>query len=104
VIDRIDVYRDGLAVRLRSRESPGTIKLPDDSEPTDGRGLSFPWQTPPVEEMPAILYVMLIVANRNRSFFSSSMIAGRSRDARRSLFILAVCREVSWGGRWIGGD
>src|SRR6201981_3272722 len=34
MIDRIDVYRDRLAVRLRSRESSGTIKRPDDSEPT----------------------------------------------------------------------
>ena len=66
MIDRIDVYRDELAIRLRSRESPG--KLPDDSEPTDDRLPSFPWQKPSVEEMPTILYVILIVANRNRFF------------------------------------
>jgi len=80
VIDRIDVYRDELAIRLRSRESPG--KLPDDSEPTDDRLPSFPWQKPSVEEMPTILYVILIVANRNR-FFSPKKIAGNPR-ARRS--------------------
>ena len=32
VIDRIDVHKDRLAVRLRSRESPGTTKLADDIE------------------------------------------------------------------------
>jgi hypothetical protein len=47
VIDRIDVYRDRLALRLRSRESPGTIKLPDDIETSGDRLLSIPWQKPP---------------------------------------------------------
>jgi DNA invertase Pin-like site-specific DNA recombinase len=47
MIDRIDVYRDRLALRRRSRESPGTIKLPDAIEPTDDRLLSIPWQKPP---------------------------------------------------------
>ena len=32
LIDRIDVHKDRLAVRLRSRENPGTIKLADDIE------------------------------------------------------------------------
>ena len=46
-IDRIDVYKDRLAVRLRSRESPGTTELADDIAPTDDRLLSIPWQKPP---------------------------------------------------------
>jgi hypothetical protein len=47
VIDRIDVYRDRLRVRLRSRESRGTNKPAEGVEPTDDRLLSIPWQKPP---------------------------------------------------------
>src|SRR6185437_10501632 len=47
VIDRIDVDRDRLAVRLKSRESPATTKLANDSAPTDDRLLSIPWEKPP---------------------------------------------------------
>ena len=42
LIERIDVYKDRLAVRLRLLESPGAIKLADDVEPTDARLLSIP--------------------------------------------------------------
>ena len=47
LVDRIDVHKDRLAVRLRSRESPGTTKLEGDSALTDDRLLSIPWQKPP---------------------------------------------------------
>jgi len=47
VINRIDVHKDRLAVRLKLQESPGTIKLSGDSEPTGDRLLSIPWQKPP---------------------------------------------------------
>jgi hypothetical protein len=54
VIDRIDVYEDWLAVRLRSREIPGTTKLADDvEEPTDDRLLSIPLAEAVVQEIPA---------------------------------------------------
>jgi site-specific DNA recombinase len=55
VIDRIDVYKDRLEVRLRSSENPGTIKLADDVEPTDDRLLSIPWQKPPSKRFRQIL-------------------------------------------------
>jgi hypothetical protein len=42
VIDRIDVYRDQLEVRLISRETPGTIKLPEGIEP---------WRSPPLHPL-----------------------------------------------------
>src|SRR4029077_2868876 len=53
MIDRIDVYRD--RIRLRSRESSETIKLPDDSEPSGDRLLSIPWQKPPSKRFRQIL-------------------------------------------------
>jgi hypothetical protein len=46
-VERIDVYKDRLAFRLRSRESPGTIKMSGDIAPTDDHLLSIPWQKPP---------------------------------------------------------
>ena len=55
LIDRIDVHKDRLAVRLRSRENPGTTKLADDIEPTDDRLLSIPWQKPPSKRFRQIL-------------------------------------------------
>ena len=47
LIDRIDVHRDRLAVRLRSRESSAATELANDIQPTDDRVLSIPWQKPP---------------------------------------------------------
>jgi site-specific DNA recombinase len=56
VIDRIDVHKDRLVVRLRSRESPGTTKHTDDvEEPADDCPLSIPWQKPPSKRFRQIL-------------------------------------------------
>ena len=55
LVDRIDVHKDRLAVRLRSRESPGTTKLEGDSAVTDDRLLSIPWQKPPFKRFRQIL-------------------------------------------------
>jgi site-specific DNA recombinase len=55
LIDRIDVHKDRLAVRLRSRENPGTNKLAYDIESTDNRFLSIPWQKPPSKRFRQIL-------------------------------------------------
>jgi hypothetical protein len=55
LITRIDVHKDQLAVRLRSRENPGTIKPTDDIESTDNRVLSIPWQKPPSKRFRQIL-------------------------------------------------
>ena len=45
--DRIDAYKNRLAIRLRSQENAGTINLTGNNEPTDDRFLSIPWQKPP---------------------------------------------------------
>jgi hypothetical protein len=55
MIDRIDVYKDRLAVRLRSQESSVTIKPGDDIESTDNHLLSIPWQKPPFKRFRQIL-------------------------------------------------
>jgi site-specific DNA recombinase len=54
VIDRIDVHKNRLAVRLRSQESPKTAERADDIEATDDR-LSIPWQKPPFKRFREIL-------------------------------------------------
>src|SRR6516165_6481631 len=55
LVDRIDVHEDRLAVQLKSRENPGTIKSSGDIEPTDDRLLSIPWQKPPSKRFRQIL-------------------------------------------------
>jgi site-specific DNA recombinase len=42
VIDRIDVHKDRLAVRLRSRDNPRTTKLAGDIAPTDDASCPLP--------------------------------------------------------------
>jgi site-specific DNA recombinase len=56
-VQRWIVYIIGLlvAVRLRSRENPGTNKLADDIESADNRFLSIPWQKPPSKRFRQIL-------------------------------------------------
>jgi site-specific DNA recombinase len=56
LIDRIDVHKDRLEVRLRSRESQETTKPAEDTpERTDDRLLSIPWQKPPFRRFREIL-------------------------------------------------
>src|SRR5262249_6511330 len=55
LVDRIDVHKDRLMIRLRSQENPGTINLADNNEPTDDRLLSIPWQKPPFKRFREIL-------------------------------------------------
>jgi hypothetical protein len=55
LITRIDVHKDQLTVRLRSRENPETTKPTDDIESTDNRVLSTPWQKPPSKRFRQIL-------------------------------------------------
>ena len=62
LVDRIDVHKDRLAVRLRSRESPGTTKLEGDSALTDDRLLSIPWQKPPSKKIPADPFASWLLA------------------------------------------
>jgi hypothetical protein len=39
-VDRIDVYKDRLAIRLRSQKTPGTINLADNNESSLSRVIS----------------------------------------------------------------
>lgn len=54
-IDRIDVHKDHLAVRLKPRDNSGATNLNDGNDPTDDRLLSMPWQTPPSKRFRQIL-------------------------------------------------
>jgi len=87
VIDRIDVYEDRLAIRLRSRESPGTTKHTDDiEEPTDGRLLSIPWQKPPSKRFRQILL----------PHGSSRKEVRPERPERRLRLVSAIARGRRW--------
>jgi site-specific DNA recombinase len=55
VVDRIDVHKDRLAVRLKSQENQGTTELAGDIRPADDRLLSIPWQKPPSKRFREIL-------------------------------------------------
>jgi site-specific DNA recombinase len=94
VIDRIDVYRDRLEVRLRSQESPGTIKLPGDSEPTGDRLLSIPWQKPPSKRFRQILL----------PHGSSRTEVRPERPERRLRLVNAIARGRRWLDEIISGS
>jgi site-specific DNA recombinase len=94
MIDRIDVYRDRLALRRRSRESPGTIKLPDAIEPTDDRLLSIPWQKPPSKRFRQILL----------PHGSSRSEVRPERPERRLRLVSAIARGRRWLDEIISGS
>jgi site-specific DNA recombinase len=94
MIDRIDVHKDRLAVRLRSRESPGTIKLPDAIEPTDDRLLSIPWQKPPSKRFRQILLPHGSPRNEVRP----------ERPERRLRLVSAIARGRRWLDEMISGS
>jgi len=82
-IDRIDVHRDRLAVRLRSRENPETA---DGNDPTDDRILSIPWQKPPSKRFRQILLPHGASRNHNRP----------ERPERRLRLVNAIARGRRW--------
>jgi site-specific DNA recombinase len=95
MIDRIDVYKDRLAVRLRSQENPGTTKLADDiEEPTDDRLLSIPWQKPPSKRFRQILLPHGASRNEIRP----------ERPERRLRLISAIARGRRWLEEIISGS
>jgi hypothetical protein len=89
VVDRIDVHKDRLAVRLRSRESPETTKLADDVAPTDDCSLSILWQKPPSKRFRQILLPHGTSRNEVRP----------ERPERRLRLVSAIAR----GRRWLDG-
>lgn len=91
VIDRIDLHKDRLAVRLRSRE---TIKLADDIEPTDDRRLFIPWQKPPSKRFREILLPQ----------GSSRKEIRPERAERRLRLVSAIARGRRWLDEMISGS
>ena len=86
VIDRIDVYRDRLAVRLRPRENPGTMKQADNLAPADDCLLSIPWQKPPSKKFRQILLPHGASRNEVRP----------ERPERRLRLVCAIVRGRRW--------
>jgi site-specific DNA recombinase len=95
LIDRIDVHKDRLAVRLRPRENPGTIKPADDiEEPTDDRLPSIPWQKPPSKRFRQILLPHGSSRNEVRP----------ERPERRLRLVSAIARGRRWLDEIISGS
>jgi site-specific DNA recombinase len=94
VIDRIDVYRDRLALRLRSRESPGMTNRLDDGEPPDDRLLSVPWKKPPSKRFRQVL----LPHGASRSEVRPE------RPERRLRLVSAIARGRRWLEEMISGS
>jgi site-specific DNA recombinase len=86
VIDRIDVHRDRLAVRLRSRENPATTNLVDDIGPSGDHFLSIPWQKPPFKRFREILLPHGVSRKEVRP----------ERPERRLRLVSAIARGRRW--------
>jgi site-specific DNA recombinase len=94
LVDRIDVHKDRLIVRLRPRENPATNKLADDIEPTDDRFLSIPWQKPPSKRFREILLPHGASRNEIRP----------ERPERRLRLVSAIARGRRWLDEMISGS
>jgi site-specific DNA recombinase len=90
VIDRIDVYKDRLAVRLKSQENPGT----DDIASTDNHLLSIPWQKPPFKRFRQILL----------PHGTSRREVRPERPERRLRLVSAIARGRRWLDEIISGS
>ena len=93
-IDRIDVYRDRLAVRLRPRENPGTTKHADNIAPSDDCLLSIPWQKPPSKKFRQILLPHGALRSEVRP----------ERPERRLRLISAIARGRRWLDEIVSGS
>jgi hypothetical protein len=94
VIDRIDVHKDRLAVRLRSQESPETIKPADDIELPDDCLLSIPWQKPPFKRFREILLPHGVSRKEVRP----------ERPERRLRLVSSIARGRRWLEEIISGS
>ena len=93
-VDRIDVHKDRLAVRLRSRENPGTMKQADNLAPADDCLLSIPWQKPPSKRFRQILL----------PHGSSRKEVRPERPERRLRLVSAIARGRRWLDEMISGS
>jgi site-specific DNA recombinase len=94
LIDRIDVHRDRLAIRLRSQDNPGTIDLTDSIDPTGDHVLSIPWQKPPSKRFRQILLPHGTSRNDIRP----------ERPERRLRLVSAIARGRRWLDEIISGS
>jgi site-specific DNA recombinase len=94
MIDRVDVLKDRLALRLRSRENSGPNKLADDVEATDNCLLSIPWQKPPSKRFREILL----------PHGSSRQEIRPERAERRRRLVSAIARGRLWLDEMISGS
>ena len=94
LIARIDVHKDQLAVRLRSRENPETTKPTDDIEPTDECVLSIPWQKPPSKRFRQILLPYGVLRSEVRP----------ERPERRHRLVRAIAKGRCWLDEIISGS
>ena len=94
LVERIEVHKDRLVVRLRSRESPGTIKMSDDNAPTDDQLLFIPWQKPPSKRFREILL----------PHGSSRSEVRPERPERRLRLVSSIARGRRWLDEIISGS
>jgi hypothetical protein len=94
MIDRIDVHQDRLAIRLKSRESPGATNAADDIEPKDDRLLSIPWQKPPSKRFRNILL----------PHGSSRREVRPERPERRLRLVSAIAQGRRWLDELVSGS
>jgi site-specific DNA recombinase len=94
LVDRIDVYKDRLAVGLRSRENSGATDLTDSNDPTGNRLLTIPWQKPPSKRFREILLPHGASRNEIRP----------ERPERRLRLVSAVARGRRWLDEMITGS
>jgi site-specific DNA recombinase len=93
LIDRIDIHKDRLAVRLR-RDNPGTTNLAGGDDPAGDRLLSIPWQKPPSKRFREILL----------PHGSSRKEIRPERPERRLRLVNAIARGRRWLDEMISGS
>jgi site-specific DNA recombinase len=94
VIDRIDVYKDRLEVRLGSRGSSGLAELAGDIEGLTDDRLSIPWQKPPFKRFREIVLPQGVSRKEVRP----------ERPERRLRLVSAIARGRRWLDEIISGS
>jgi len=94
LVDRIDVHKDRLAIRLKSRENPERIKPADSIATTDDCLLSILWQKPPSKRFRQILL----------PHGTSRKEVRPERPERRLRLVSAIVRGRRWLDEIISGS
>jgi site-specific DNA recombinase len=93
-VQRIDVHKDRLVVRLKLRESPGTTKLADEIALADHGLLTVQWQRPPFKRFREILL----------PHGASRKEVRPERPERRVRLVSAIVRGRRWLDEIISGS